>query len=91
MITLTAGTATTNVQYKGVNGEYEYIVNVSKSDNVLQSINGTITKKTTDGVASAGNFNKYQQNPTNYSLDGTIAEKQALIADIDDIINQVNA
>jgi hypothetical protein len=68
---------------------------VQKAAASFQSVNGSISK---NGVASAveqnvGNFNKYMNNPTSYNFDNalTTEEKQSLIADIDDMINQLTA
>lgn len=88
-ITLTAGSTTSNTQFTGENGVFKYSVNVQKQGTELQSVNGQIQKED----VSVGNFNQYQKSPVNISFADTLTlkEKQAILADIDDIINQVTA
>lgn len=88
-INLVAGTAVTNVPYTGENNGFKYTVNVQKNGTEIQSINGQIQKDD----AQIGNFNMYSKNPVNISFPEslTLAEKQAIVVDIDDIIDQLKA
>jgi hypothetical protein len=88
-LTLKKGAVTSTTQYTTSNGDFKYSVSVQKNGTTIQSINGSITKDTTQ----VGNFNKYQNNQEalNFNTSLTIAEKQAILADIGDIIGQLFA
>ena len=87
-LTLTKVASTLNTQYKCSKDTNDFSINVQQSEDDIQNISGSIIKN--DGSnTSIGYFNKYIQGQLNITFEGTTAEKQALVADIDEIINQL--